>query len=106
MLWPGNVRELRNVLESMVVFSQGDELTLADLPREHRRPTPKAATAEAWQPRTMAEIEKETILRTLEHTGGHRGKAAQLLEIGLRTLQRKLKEYGAPGAEDDVGEDE
>jgi len=106
--WPGNVRELRNVLESMVVFSRGDELTLADLPREHGRPAPRAATptAEAWQPRTMAEIEKETILRTLEHTGGHRGKAAQLLDIGLRTLQRKLKEYGAPGAEEDVGEDE
>ena len=42
----------------------------------------------------MAEIEKEAILRTVDHTGGHRAKAADLLEIGLRTLQRKLKEYG------------
>jgi DNA-binding NtrC family response regulator len=42
----------------------------------------------------MADIERDAILRTLEHTGGHRARAAALLEIGLRTLQRKLKEYG------------
>ena len=42
----------------------------------------------------MDEIEKEAILRTVAHTGGHRARAADLLEIGLRTLQRKLKEYG------------
>jgi len=47
-----------------------------------------------WRPRPMAEIEKEVILRTVAHTGGHRARAADLLEIGLRTLQRKLKEYG------------
>ena len=51
----------------------------------------------------MAEIEKEAILRTLEFTDGHRARAAQLLDIGLRTLQRKLKEYGeiGPGDEDE-----
>jgi DNA-binding NtrC family response regulator len=52
----------------------------------------------------MADIEREAILRTLEHTGGHRARAAQLLEIGLRTLQRKLKEYGEVGGAD--GDDE
>ena len=42
----------------------------------------------------MAEIEREAIMRTLDYTDGHRARAASLLEIGLRTLQRKLKEYG------------
>ncbi len=42
----------------------------------------------------MAEIERELILRTVLTPDGHRARAAELLEIGLRTLQRKLKEYG------------
>jgi DNA-binding NtrC family response regulator len=48
----------------------------------------------------MAELEREAIERTLAFTEGHRARAAQLLGIGLRTLQRKLKEYGlaAPGS--------
>ncbi len=97
--WPGNVRELRNVVENMVLFARGDTLTLADLPTELRigkdRGMVRAAPLEAgWTPRTMEEIEKEAILRTLELTGGHRAKAANLLGIGLRTLQRKLKDYG------------
>ncbi len=94
--WPGNVRELRNVVENMVLFCQGEELTLADLPPEYRDERPAAAQEHAgeWAPRRMAEIEREAILQTLEHTRGHRAKAAQILDIGLRTLQRKLKEYG------------
>ena len=45
----------------------------------------------------MADIERQAILETLERTGGHRAKAADLLGIGLRTLQRKLKEYKDDG---------
>ena len=45
----------------------------------------------------MEEIEREAILRTLEETGGNRTQAAEILRIGLRTLQRKLKEYGVVG---------
>ncbi len=94
--WPGNVRELRNTVESLVLFARGDEILMDDLPVELRMPqvTPPSQPTAQWQPRPMAEIEKEAILRTLEHTNGHRARAAQLLGIGLRTLQRKLKEYG------------
>jgi DNA-binding NtrC family response regulator len=49
------------------------------------------------EPRTMADIERQAILETLSRTGGHRAKAADLLGIGLRTLQRKLKEYKDEG---------
>ena len=105
--WPGNVRELRNVVENMVLFGRSDELGLADLPAEYRGlPAPRGGGGgEEWTPRPMAEIERDAILRTLELTKGHRAKAAQLLDIGLRTLQRKLKEYGAVGAGDDDGEE-
>lgn len=48
-------------------------------------------------PKTMADIERQAILETLEKTGGHRARAADLLGIGLRTLQRKLKEYKDEG---------
>ena len=94
--WPGNVRELRNLVESLVLFAETDEITLEDLPLEYRVPTAASPSVDGdrWQPRTMADIEKEAILQTLDYTDGHRARAANLLEIGLRTLQRKLKEYG------------
>uniref|UniRef100_A0A7V1ZHD6 Sigma-54-dependent Fis family transcriptional regulator n=1 Tax=Thermoanaerobaculum aquaticum TaxID=1312852 RepID=A0A7V1ZHD6_9BACT len=94
--WPGNVRELKNVVENMVLFARGEELTLEDLPAEIRQARPAAlqeAAAGRWVPRRMEDIEKEAILKTLEFTQGHRARAAELLGIGLRTLQRKLKEY-------------
>jgi len=100
--WPGNVRQLRNVMESAVVFSQGDEITPADLPVEVRESSTISTTgspvqAVAGEPRTMADIERHAILETLDRTGGHRAKAADILGIGLRTLQRKLKEYKDEG---------
>jgi two-component system NtrC family response regulator/two-component system response regulator HydG len=92
--WPGNVRELRNVVENMVLFARGTVLTVADLPPEPGRPASPAPADGEWRPRSMAELEREAIERTLAFTEGHRARAAQLLGIGLRTLQRKLKEYG------------
>ncbi|HZF14205.1 MAG TPA: sigma-54 dependent transcriptional regulator [Thermoanaerobaculia bacterium] len=100
--WPGNVRELRNVMESVVVFHQTEEITVADLPVEVRDSSTLSTTGAPVQsvvgePRTMEEIERQAILETLQRTGGHRAKAADLLGIGLRTLQRKLKEYKDQG---------
>ncbi|MGD9252566.1 MAG: sigma-54 dependent transcriptional regulator [Holophagae bacterium] len=100
--WPGNVRELRNLFETMVLFSRSDEIVLEDLPADYRSTVDDVRPIESavWQPRSMAEIEREAILRTVDHTGGHRAKAAELLGIGLRTLQRKLKEYGVIAGKD------
>ncbi len=106
--WRGNVRELRNVVENMVLFTRGRQLTLADLPTDYSgRPAPASppeAPAGEWVPRPMADLEREAILRTLDHTNGHRARAAQLLGIGLRTLQRKLKEYGVAQAQGEADE--
>jgi DNA-binding NtrC family response regulator len=100
--WPGNVRELKNMMESVVVFHQEGEVTLADLPSEVRGASTLSTAGAPVQsvvgePRTMAEIERQAILETLGRTGGHRARAADLLGIGLRTLQRKLKEYKDDG---------
>jgi two-component system NtrC family response regulator/two-component system response regulator HydG len=104
--WPGNVRELKNVMESVVVFHQEGEITPADLPAEVRDSSGLSAAGAPLQSaaggqRTMAEIERQAILETLGRTGGHRARAADILGIGLRTLQRKLKEYRDDGFVDD-----
>ena len=96
--WPGNVRELRNLIESLVIFHQGDEIDVGDLPREFRVSDGAKLEVGSLQksaagPRSMAELERQAILETLELTGGKRAEAAEILGIGLRTLQRKLKEY-------------
>ena len=118
--WPGNVRELKNVLESAVLFSAGPKVDLPDLPAAVRAAAPEASaagTAEGTEGsqstaslvgKTMADIEKEAILTALQVSGGNRRRAAEMLDIGLRTLQRKLKEYrGETGGDDDedLGED-
>jgi DNA-binding NtrC family response regulator len=97
--WDGNVRELRNLIESLVVLAPPGKETigLASLPDSYRAPSGAAAPARggiAGSARTMEEIEREAILKTLEETGGNRTRAADILGIGLRTLQRKLREYG------------
>ena len=101
--WPGNVRQLRNVLESVVIFHQGTDIPLEALPAEVVN-AGSSAGAEAppvqpllGEPRTMDEIERQAILETLRRTKGHRAEAAKLLGIGLRTLQRKLKDYKDQG---------
>jgi len=104
--WDGNVRELRNLVESLTVLAPHDEIRLEDLPTEYRgepaadaRPSTVAAAADAGPDAglTMDEIERRAILGALEKTGGNRTRAAGMLGIGLRTLQRKLKEYRLAG---------
>jgi DNA-binding NtrC family response regulator len=56
--------------------------------------------------KTMAEIEREAILTALQVSGGNRRRAAEALGIGLRTLQRKLKEYRGEPLGDDDGDEE
>ncbi len=100
--WPGNVRQLKNVIESIVVFHQAELVEVKDLPPEVRESSTVSAAGGRVQSvtgetRTMDEIERQAILETLDRTGGHRAKAADLLGIGLRTLQRKLKDYKEAG---------
>jgi transcriptional regulator with PAS, ATPase and Fis domain len=98
--WPGNVRELRNVLESMVVLNTSGRIELEDIPAHVLRELEPEDPAET--PRqgaevvgcTLAATERAAILDALERCGGNRTRTAQVLGIGLRTVQRKLREYG------------
>jgi DNA-binding NtrC family response regulator len=90
--WPGNVRELRNTLESIIVLCLRERIELDDLP-------PHISGAKTVQSviqpgMTMEEIEKEAIRRTLEQFGGHRAQTAASLGVSVRTLHRKIKQYG------------
>ncbi|MBN1670911.1 MAG: sigma-54-dependent Fis family transcriptional regulator [Kiritimatiellae bacterium] len=94
--WPGNVRELKNLVERLCVMEEGPELGLAALPAEIRNghaELPKAAGQPAIETLSIPEMERRTILRALESTGGNRKRSAELLQISIRTLRNKLNQY-------------
>jgi DNA-binding NtrC family response regulator len=90
--WPGNIRELMNCIESSIVMARGDEINMESLPSfmsikpAHQEPGQKKLD--------LANIEKQAILDTLNKHGGNKTEAAKALGIGLRTLYRKLQQYG------------
>ncbi|MCD4848732.1 MAG: sigma-54 dependent transcriptional regulator [Candidatus Aegiribacteria sp.] len=90
--WPGNVRQLRNLMESLLIIS-GSRISVKELPSEIAGASSgKTAVLQAELPVSLDELEDLAIRKTLELTGGNRTRAADLLGIGRRTLQRKLKE--------------
>ena len=91
--WPGNVRELKNLLESLLVTTEGDEIGVEDLPQSVRGLRAEVEASELAAGTTLEQMERALIRRTLEHTGGNRTHSAALLGIGVRTLQRKLQAY-------------
>jgi len=85
--WPGNVRELRNAIEFALIGCRGPTILVSHLPPEI---TAVPAGAEPSRPYEPAS-EKERIIKALQETGGHRGKAAELLGISRATLYRRMK---------------
>jgi two-component system response regulator HydG len=97
--WPGNVRQLRNAVENMLVLSNGaDEIDETALPPEMRPAGPAATTATPGMTNlvgiSIEQAERELIRNTLAMTKGNREQAAKMLQIGERTLYRKIREYG------------
>lgn len=109
--WTGNVRELENAMHRAVLLASGREIT----PDAIRMPDGSAFTggssiarqaADAAQSvqadmigRTVAEVEQDLILNTLDHCLGNRTHAANILGISIRTLRNKLKLYSDQGAD-------
>jgi two-component system response regulator HydG len=86
--WPGNVRELQNAIERAVLVCKGRTIERDDLPLNINQGSNDA------EGRSLADIEKQHIKRTLEETGWNIYRAARLLEIDRVTLYNRLKKYG------------
>jgi transcriptional regulator with PAS, ATPase and Fis domain len=98
--WPGNIRELKSVVESAVMVSDGDYITLSDLPMNlqnyatgHREEIGTKAI------RNIEEGEKNLIEEALRQTNGNKAKAAEALGISTRTLYRKIEKFSLSQAE-------
>ncbi len=85
--WPGNVRELENLVQRLVVMSDGPVLDVPDLPPVMRF----SALKEPSLNRTLAEVEAEHIRNVLANVGGNKTRAAEILGIDRKTLREKLK---------------
>ncbi len=99
--WPGNVRELENLIERLVILTEGDLIEEDDLPDHIRASHPstnpilKEFPAEGFSlPQALREFEKSLILRALEASGGVKSRAAKLLGIKRTTLIEKMKRLG------------
>ena len=98
--WDGNIRELKNVIRSAIVGSNtsriGAGVMRAALASRSaagqgvQRPEPAVDA----QPISIREAERQAIILALRHTGGNRTRAAAILEITLKTLIKKIREYG------------
>ena len=108
--WPGNVRELENAVERAVIIAAGRQIELDDLPAaignvaSERKAMVRVERAQAASegrstkleldvPSSMDEIERHVIEATLDYTSGDKTRAARLLNIGRKTIYRKLEQY-------------
>jgi DNA-binding NtrC family response regulator len=89
--WPGNVRELENVIQRLVVMSDGACIDVPDLPAIMRF----AVSPQSGPLRTLVEVEMEYICDVLARVGGNRTRAAEVLGIDRKTLREKLKKTGS-----------
>ena len=92
--WPGNVRELSNIVQRAVVLAKEGWIERAHLPPylASRRPIGRDRL-DVSVGMSMAEVEREVIVKTLEATGGNKAEAARRLEIDVKTLRNKLNRY-------------
>lgn len=92
--WPGNVRELENLLERMIILSEGDMVDVDLLPPEISGERDQVAKALDYiEPQSLEEIEAYFIKKTLRETSGDRALTAEILGIDKSTLWRKIKRY-------------
>ncbi len=97
------MRELENTIHRAVLLASGDEIGPEAILPHGATPTAGAgersppAAARALVGRTVAEVERDLILETLQHCLGNRTHAANILGISIRTLRNKLRQYGGEG---------
>lgn len=95
--WPGNIRELRNMVERMVVLSEGDTLTTHTLPPELKKIPEKLSTiisSGRSLAKATSDLERELIISTLAQYGGNKAKAAAKLGVPRSSLYYRLQKLG------------
>jgi len=102
--WPGNVRELENVVERAVVLSRGQIITSRELPfgdhegdGHEEEGGDEVSVEKSFFKKSVAQFEKDLIMKALRDANGNRSKAAEMLGIYRRLLYAKIKEYGLEG---------
>ncbi len=98
--WKGNVRELENCMHRAVLLAAGAEIgpeAIVLQARGNASQTESRGRADPLVGRTVAGVERDLILETLQHTLGNRTHAAAILGISIRTLRNKLRQYGDEG---------
>ena len=90
--WPGNIRELRNLVERLQILHEGDEVRPSDLPGEIHasRPGPDLPDVGLLP---LAEIERRHVERVLEATGWNKARAARVLAVDVKTLNKKIRDF-------------
>jgi len=102
--WPGNVRELENVMERALILDESGVIGPDDLPEKIRFGHSQRGSLVIDTPTlTLEELEKEYILKVLNHTRWQKKRASEILGINASTLYRKLLGYGLDKGEGDAG---
>ncbi len=98
--WKGNVRELENMVERIMLLTDKDIVTAAELPEELVPSDDKASALPSVQAdgvdleKVMTDIEKNYLMEALTLTGGKKTEAAKLLNLSFRSFRHKLSKYG------------
>jgi DNA-binding NtrC family response regulator len=99
--WPGNIRELRNVIERAVVICDNEQIEKRHLPPNitGQEPSPTAEVLMVPVGIPLDEVERRVILTTLARADHNKTRAAEILQISLKTLHNKLKAYRDAGGD-------
>ena len=92
--YPGNIRELKNLVERTVLVCGKDLLTAADFKSQYHPSQTETATISNTQGLTLEELEKQTIIQTLEKYDNNLSQVAHALGISRAALYRRLEKYG------------
>jgi DNA-binding NtrC family response regulator len=88
--WPGNVRELKNTVERGVIMTRGDKLTLQDLMPRHLKNTLAPSSVTIAVGSSMADAQRQLVLRTFASSNGDVTQAAKLLGMGAANVRREI----------------
>ena len=92
--WPGNIRELRNVIERVSILHEGDEVRVSDLPPDIAGRAARVTEPVETGMLPLAEVERMHVERVLGQTGWNKARAARVLQVDVKTLNKKIRDFG------------